>query len=122
MLDGLMAALAPSLLLYLCIGVLAGIIVGALPGFTATMGTALMLPFTFTLEPAEGFAMLAALYVAAMFADSVPACLVNYPRYTLGSGDGAGRLPDDEAGKGPGRADRILFQRVGRHHIASRAP
>ena len=79
MLEGLMAALSPSLLLYLSIGVLAGIVVGALPGFTATMGTALMLPFTFTLEPAEGFAMLAALYVAAMFADSVPACLVNTP-------------------------------------------
>jgi putative tricarboxylic transport membrane protein len=79
MLEGLMASLAPSLILYLCIGVLAGIIVGALPGFTATMGTALMLPFTFALEPAEGFAMLAALYVAAMFADSVPACLVNTP-------------------------------------------
>lgn len=79
MLDGLMAAFAPGLLLYLCIGVVAGILVGALPGFTATMGTALMLPFTFALEPAEGFAMLAALYVAAMFADSVPACLVNTP-------------------------------------------
>jgi putative tricarboxylic transport membrane protein len=79
MLDGLMASLAPGLVLYLCIGVLAGIIVGALPGFTATMGTALMLPFTFALEPAEGFAMLAALYVAAMFADAVPACLVNTP-------------------------------------------
>jgi putative tricarboxylic transport membrane protein len=79
MFEGLLAALTPSLLLYLCIGVLAGILVGALPGFTATMGAALMLPFTFTLEPAEGFAMLAALYVATMFADSVPACLVNTP-------------------------------------------
>lgn len=79
MFEGLLAALEPSLLFYLCIGVVAGIIVGALPGFTATMGTALMLPFTFTLEPAQGFAMLAALYVASMFADAVPACLVNTP-------------------------------------------
>ncbi|MGH3383216.1 MAG: tripartite tricarboxylate transporter permease [Nocardioidaceae bacterium] len=79
MLDGLMAALTPGYLVYMCIGVLAGIVVGALPGFTATMGTALMLPFTFALPPGQGFAMLAALYVAAMFADSVPACLVNTP-------------------------------------------
>lgn len=79
MLDGLIAALTPGVLLNLCVGVLAGIVVGALPGFTATMGIALMLPFTFSLPPAEGFAMLAALYVAAMYADSVPACLVNTP-------------------------------------------
>lgn len=79
MIDGLIAALTPGVLLSLCVGVLAGIVVGALPGFTATMGIALMLPFTFSLPPAEGFAMLAALYVAAMYADSVPACLVNTP-------------------------------------------
>lgn len=79
MLEGLVTVLGPGYVLYVCIGVLAGILVGALPGFTATMGTALMLPFTFALPPLQGLAMLGALYVAAMFADSVPACLVNTP-------------------------------------------
>ena len=79
MLEGLLTALAPSSLFVIAIGVAVGILVGALPGFTATMGTALLLPFTFAMEPAHGLAMLGALYVASMFADAVPACLVNTP-------------------------------------------
>lgn len=79
MLEGLMAALSPGHLLALCIGTVAGIVIGALPGFTATMGTALLVPFTFALSPGEGLAMLGALYIAAMLADAIPACLVNTP-------------------------------------------
>ncbi|MPZ52175.1 MAG: C4-dicarboxylate ABC transporter permease [Acidimicrobiia bacterium] len=79
MVEALTEALGPGNMLFIAIGVLGGIMVGALPGFTATMGTALLLPFTFALPPAQGLAMLGALYVAAMFADSVPACLVNTP-------------------------------------------
>lgn len=79
MLEGLLTALAPFSLFVIVVGVVLGILVGALPGFTATMGTALLLPFTFALEPAHGLAMLGALYVASMFADAVPACLVNTP-------------------------------------------
>lgn len=79
MLEGLGIAVAPSSLLIIAVGVLIGITVGALPGFTATMGTALVLPFTFVLPPSQGLAMLGALYVAAMFSDAIPACLVNTP-------------------------------------------
>jgi putative tricarboxylic transport membrane protein len=79
MLEGLLQTISPSSLLVIAIGVLIGILVGSLPGFTATMGTALLLPFTFTLEPGQALAMLGALYVAAMFADAIPACLVNTP-------------------------------------------
>lgn len=79
MIQGLLDSLAPSSLLVIAIGVFLGIVVGALPGFTATMGTALLLPFTFDLEPLQGLAMLGALYVSSQFADAVPACLVNTP-------------------------------------------
>ena len=41
--------------------------VGTLPGLTATMGTALLVPFTFALPTGEGIAMLGGLYVCAMF-------------------------------------------------------
>ena len=56
-----------------------GMIVGTLPGLTATMGTALLVPFTFALPTGEGIAMLGGLYVCAMFSDAIPACLVNTP-------------------------------------------
>ncbi|MGC8811750.1 MAG: tripartite tricarboxylate transporter permease, partial [bacterium] len=42
---------------FVFIGVVAGIIVGALPGLTATMGVALLIPFTFGLDPVHGLIM-----------------------------------------------------------------
>lgn len=79
MIEGLFALFTPATMFVIVIGIFLGIVVGALPGFTATMGTALLLPFTFDLEPLQGLAMLGALYVASQFADAVPACLVNTP-------------------------------------------
>ena len=79
MLEGLMMALQPSYIFWLTAGVLMGLVVGTLPGLTATMGTALLVPFTFALETGEGLAMLGGLYVCAMFSDAIPACLVNTP-------------------------------------------
>jgi putative tricarboxylic transport membrane protein len=61
------------------VGVLIGMVVGTLPGLTATMGTALLVPFTFALPPGAGVAMLGGLYVCAMFSDAIPAVLVNTP-------------------------------------------
>ena len=79
MLDGLMMALQPSFIFWLTVGVMLGMVVGTLPGLTATMGTALLVPFTFALPTGAGLAMLGGLYVCAMFSDAIPACLVNTP-------------------------------------------
>jgi putative tricarboxylic transport membrane protein len=77
--DGLMMALEPSYIFWLTVGVLLGMVVGTLPGLTATMGVALLVPFTFALPAGAGLAMLGGLYVCSMFSDSVPAVLVNTP-------------------------------------------
>jgi putative tricarboxylic transport membrane protein len=66
-------------MLWLTVGVLIGMVVGTLPGLTATMGTALLVPFTFALPTGAGVAMLGGLYVCAMFSDAIPAVLVNTP-------------------------------------------
>ena len=79
MIEGLIQMLAPEYLIWITVGVLVGMVVGTLPGLTATMGTALLVPFTFTLPPEAGIAMLGALYVCAMFSDAIPAILVNTP-------------------------------------------
>lgn len=79
MFDALLTVLGFEYLLYLVLGVVIGIAVGALPGFTATMGVALLLPFTFVLEPGVAIGMLGGLYVAAMYSDAIPAVLVNTP-------------------------------------------
>ena len=79
MIEGLMLAVTPSYMFWLTVGVLIGMVVGTLPGLTATMGTALVVPFTFALPPGAGVAMLGGLYVCAMFSDAIPAVLVNTP-------------------------------------------
>jgi TctA family transporter len=47
MIEAFFLAISPSYLMYMTIGVLLGLVVGTLPGLTATMGTALLVPFTF---------------------------------------------------------------------------
>lgn len=69
----------PSNLFFLFFGGIAGIIVGCLPGLTATMALALLVPFTFTMSAATGLIMLGGLYVGAMFGDAIPATLINTP-------------------------------------------
>jgi putative tricarboxylic transport membrane protein len=68
-----------SHLLVVLIGTLAGTFIGALPGLSAVSGVALLLPFTFTMEPAQGLVMLAAVYMAAEYGGSISAILINTP-------------------------------------------
>ncbi|MQA06801.1 MAG: C4-dicarboxylate ABC transporter permease [Streptosporangiales bacterium] len=100
MLAGLLDAITPMNLLFICLGTVTGVVVGALPGLTATMGTALLLPFTFVLPPVQGLAMLSALYVASMFADSIPACLVNTPGTPSAMATALDGFPLTKQGKG----------------------
>ena len=78
-LQGLGQVFIPGHFLLLFIGVFMGIVFGALPGLTATMGLALLVPFTFTMSPSAGLIMLAGIYVGAMYGDSIPAILINTP-------------------------------------------
>ena len=83
MFDSLLAGsahlLEPANILFLFLGAALGIVFGAIPGLTATMGLALLVPFTFGMEPVAGLLMLAGLYVGAMYGDAVPAILINTP-------------------------------------------
>ena len=69
----------PGNLFFLVFGGIAGIVVGCLPGLTATMALALLVPFTFTMPAVTGLIMLGGLYVGAMFGDAIPATLINTP-------------------------------------------
>ncbi len=76
---GLFHVFVPTNFFLLFVGVFMGIVFGALPGLTATMGLALLVPFTFTMSPAAGLIMLAGIYVGAMYGDAIPAVLINTP-------------------------------------------
>lgn len=71
--------LHPSVLLMVFIGVAGGITIGALPGLTATMGVALLVPFTFGRPPTESLAMLLGIYCGAMYGGSISAILIRTP-------------------------------------------
>ena len=56
-----------------------GLFVGAMPGLTATMATALLVPFTFFMDPFTGLAAIVTMEAMAIFAGDIPAALVRIP-------------------------------------------
>ncbi|MGL4813509.1 MAG: tripartite tricarboxylate transporter permease [Beijerinckiaceae bacterium] len=56
-----------------------GLIVGALPGLTATMATALLVPVTFYLSPIAAIATIITSSAMAIFAGDLPGCLMRIP-------------------------------------------
>ena len=60
-------------------GLFGGLITGAMPGLTATMAVALLVPFTFTMNPTEGLIVLGAIYMSCIYGGSFSAILVNTP-------------------------------------------
>ena len=60
-------------------GVTLGIIIGCLPGLSAAMGVALMLPLTFTMRADTGLIVLGAIYCGAIFGGSISAILIHTP-------------------------------------------
>lgn len=78
-LDALTQVLQSEPLFFLMIGVLAGIAVGAIPGLSTTMSIALLLPFTFVLDPINGMALLLGIYSSSVYSGSIPAVLLRMP-------------------------------------------
>ncbi|WP_405404405.1 tripartite tricarboxylate transporter permease [Paracoccus sp. Ld10] len=60
-------------------GMVLGMLVGALPGFTTVMAMAIVLPISFFLEPILGIPFLIGVYKGGIFGGSIPAILVNIP-------------------------------------------
>jgi len=78
-LSGFSSIFSFQVLSSLGIGVLLGVFVGALPGLTACMAVALLIPITFWLPPSAGLAMLIGVYNSAIFAGGISAILINTP-------------------------------------------
>jgi len=79
MLEGFLAALTPAAIAVEIAGVLIGIIFGAIPGLTATLGIALFVPVTFLMTPEHGMIMLGGIYAGGIFGGSISAILLNVP-------------------------------------------
>jgi len=66
-------------LLMINIGLAAGIIVGALPGLTATMAIAILVPITYGLSSTGGVLLLLGVYAGAIYGGSITAILIKTP-------------------------------------------
>src|SRR3546814_15478529 len=78
-LSHLLAALSPFHLLLAVGGVVAGTIIGALPGLTATMAIAVLTPLTFGLPPASALIALGAIYTGGIYGACSAAILIHTP-------------------------------------------
>lgn len=76
---GLLDALAPFNMGAGIIGVIVGIVFGAIPGLTATLAIALLVPVTFLMPAEQGMIMLGGVYAGAIFGGSISAVLLNIP-------------------------------------------
>ncbi len=102
---GLTGVMTPLNLLLVVVGTIIGLFVGAMPGLSATMAIALLLPLTFPLPTASGLSMLAALYMGAMYGGSISAILLRTPGTPAAAAtvlDGYPMAQNGQAGKALG--------------------
>ncbi|CAM4057826.1 MULTISPECIES: tripartite tricarboxylate transporter permease [Vibrio] len=104
LLNGLLTAFSPAVLPILIFGVVGGIVLGALPGLTATMGVAILLPFTFGMEPTAALVMLIGVYIGGIYGGSIAAILLKTP----GTPASAATVLDGHTLAAKGQAARAL--------------
>lgn len=78
-LDAIPLLFTPLNLGLILAGVFVGIVVGIIPGLSAAMAVALLIPFTYSLEPINGMAMLVAVFVGGISGGCVTALLLRMP-------------------------------------------
>lgn len=77
--EALVMIMDPYRLMFLSIGCVLGLILGILPGIGGLAGTALLLPFTFDMDPYTAFAFLLGLGATGATGDPIPAVLFGVP-------------------------------------------
>ena len=70
---------APAPLIAIALGTLGGVIIGAIPGLTATMAVALLIPVTFGMNPVVGLALMGGVYSGGMFGGAISSILLSTP-------------------------------------------
>jgi putative tricarboxylic transport membrane protein len=79
LLSSIQMVLDPQVILLIFGGTALGILVGALPGLSATMGLAVLLPISFYMTPIRGILLLLGMYTGAIYGGSFSAILLNIP-------------------------------------------
>ena len=70
---------APDVIVAILASAVYGLVVGSLPGLSATMATALLVPVTFWLSPIAAIATIITASAMAIFSGDIPGCLLRIP-------------------------------------------
>ena len=101
------AALQLNVILMMILGAVVGIVFGAIPGLTYSMGIILVLPLTFNLDPLAAITLLLGVYVGGMTGGSVSAIILGIPGTPSAAAtclDGHRLAKEGKAGKALGTA------------------
>jgi putative tricarboxylic transport membrane protein len=77
--SGFALALSPQALMFACIGVMIGTVIGVLPGIGPITTIALLIPLSFGMQPVHGLILLSAIYYGSMYGGSITATLIRTP-------------------------------------------
>lgn len=79
LIEGIMLVFNFQTLLVILLAALFGVFVGAIPGLSATMAVALLVPITFAMEPTAAIAAIITTAAMAIFAGDIPGAYLNIP-------------------------------------------
>jgi TctA family transporter len=94
----------PYVIFVIVLSSLYGLFIGAIPGLTATMATALLVPITFFIDPLPALAAIVTMEAMAIFAGDIPAALVRIP----GTPSSAAYTQDSYELSKQGKAELVL--------------
>ncbi|MCO7120090.1 tripartite tricarboxylate transporter permease [Oscillibacter valericigenes] len=77
--SGLELAMTWQSILMITLGLLSGIVIGAIPGMTADIGIILCLPLTYAMDPIPAMMLLLGIYCGGTYGGSITAILINTP-------------------------------------------
>lgn len=81
-------------------GTTGGMIIGAIPGLTATMAVALLIPVTFGMDPVVGLAMMGGVYSGGMYGGAISSILLSTPGTPAAAATAFDGYPMTRQGKG----------------------
>ena len=110
--EGLSLSFTLESLLAISIGVAAGQILGAIPGLTASMAVALLIPYSFYFSPWVGIPMLLGMFKGSFFGASTTAILIRTPGTPAAAATVLDGYPLAQQGKGAKAMKMALYSSV----------
>jgi putative tricarboxylic transport membrane protein len=111
-LEGIRLAITFESLIAVVLGVAAGQILGAIPGLTASMAVALLIPYSFYFDPWVGIPMLLGMFKGSLFGSSTTAILIRTPGAPAASATVLDGYPLAQQGKGAKAIKMALYASV----------